>query len=160
LDFHGVPAYAIQTPPAVLPEKAGLNDEDMVLGVSLGGKKRAYWIPALSGKPTAHVVNDRVGGVPITVSYCDRMRCAKVVAGEANNPLLMTAFGGYAQGKMYVRVGDAFYHLDSLKPVRPNAPPFPYKDLEIKPMTWKEWRSQHPDTDVYVGVEYQFEPSQ
>ena len=59
--FHPVlnPAFAAA-------KEAGIEDDDMVLAVDLGSQARAYPIRMLAYH---HIVNDRVGGVPIVATY-------------------------------------------------------------------------------------------
>ena len=45
---------------------APLDDDDLVLGVEIGGESRAYPVGTLNGR---EMVNDEVGGVPILVSW-------------------------------------------------------------------------------------------
>ncbi len=48
-------------------EKAGLEDTDLVVGLLIGGESRAYPVRLLS---LHEVVNDRVGGNAIAVTWC------------------------------------------------------------------------------------------
>lgn len=59
--FHPVlkPAFAAA-------KEAGIEDDDMVLAVNVGSEARAYPIRMLAYH---HIVNDRVGGVPIVATY-------------------------------------------------------------------------------------------
>ena len=61
----GIPALG---DPAVVPAReAGLADDAPVLGVALGGEARAYPLSILAWH---ELVNDRLGGEAILVSYC------------------------------------------------------------------------------------------
>ncbi len=59
--FHPVlnPAFAAA-------KEAGIEDDDMVLAVNLGTEARAYPVRMLAYH---HIVNDRIGGVPIVATY-------------------------------------------------------------------------------------------
>src|SRR5262249_34018813 len=61
----------VRLPPTRTPEESGLADREEVFGVVAGGRARAYRLAALS-LPSRHVVNDVVGGTPVTVAFCDR----------------------------------------------------------------------------------------
>ena len=66
LGFDAIPA--ILEPEFVDAAQAGewLEDDDLVIGVSINGDSRAYSVPMLS----AHeIVNDVVGGAPIAVTW-------------------------------------------------------------------------------------------
>jgi hypothetical protein len=52
---------------------------------------------------------------------------------------------------MLVRVGPHRYRLKSVMPLEAGSPTFPYESVEIELRTWREWRTAHPDTSVYLG---------
>jgi hypothetical protein len=136
--------------PAVRPAKsAGLADEAEVIGIVVGGKARAYSVQALSST-NRHVVNDLVGDIPATVTYCNRTRCAGVFTDARRGRPLDVWLGGFYGDQMLIKVGDDFFGQESGKPQRPGAV-FPYTRLTHQLTTWKAWRLAHPDTDVYVG---------
>ena len=56
----------IYEPDLVTPEEARLDLEDMVMGVSIGEKSRAYPIRTLRFR---EMVDDELGGVPILVTW-------------------------------------------------------------------------------------------
>src|SRR5262245_25715745 len=58
-------------PPAVPAAAAKLDDDDVVIGVVAAGRARAYLLRAMDGGPENHIVNDLVGGAPVSVTYCD-----------------------------------------------------------------------------------------
>jgi hypothetical protein len=66
LPKDGIPA--IFDPDFVTAAEAGaqLDDEDLVIGVSINGEDRAYGVAKLSNH---EVVNDTVGGRPIAVTW-------------------------------------------------------------------------------------------
>ena len=45
-----------------------INDEELVLGVSINGSSRAYPINMLNG-PRREIINDRLGGKPIAATW-------------------------------------------------------------------------------------------
>src|SRR5262249_9777812 len=142
-----VPAFAVRDPQAVPAADAGLADDEPVLGVVVAGRARAYLVRAMSGEPRLHVVNDRLGGRPVSVSYCDRPACAHAFTGEPGEALDL-AMGGFMQGQMVLRANGAVYAQATLQPLGPGGGPFPFGQLDFTRTTWKEWRTAHPDTDV------------
>jgi hypothetical protein len=149
------------TPPVVLPDPLppvaasaalDLSDDAEVIGVSAGGEYRAYVVRAFRGNPEHHIANDRIGGVPITVTYCDLFDCVEVVTGDAagDRPLAVSLFGVDHNG-MKLRVGDVVYHQSSLTPLVADSPSFPYRKYPWERMSWKKWKTAHPDTDVVLG---------
>ena len=67
-------------------DQAGLPEDAAVIGVVVDGKARAYALRSLRHLQQ-HVVNDLVGGVPITVAHCDVTGCTHVYASRGDpNP--------------------------------------------------------------------------
>ncbi len=56
----------IYSPSIGLPAEVDLEDDDLVMGVSLGGEARAYPIRVLRSR---EMVNDELGGAPILVTW-------------------------------------------------------------------------------------------
>lgn len=135
--------------------KPGLSDDAEVVGVVAGGRSRAYALEALRAIHR-HVVNDRVGGMPVTVAYCDRTACAKVFTAPGRDRPLDVAVAGWdgrtEEGSLLLRVGPAVYRQDTGMPLNPDDAPFPYPKYDFVRTTWKEWRAAHPDSDVHVGT--------
>jgi hypothetical protein len=142
--------------PRTYPGPARLIPERMVvIGVSAGGKHRAYLLSALTHMQT-HVINDVLGTLPVTVSYCDRTECVKVFKGTARGVPLAVSVAGWRQfanggrGGMVVKVNGKRYHQSSGKALD-SADHFPYAEHSFTRTTWKAWKQAHPDTDVYLG---------
>jgi hypothetical protein len=154
-----VPLAPLQATPFLWPAKSrpatvsaaesGLKDDEVVIGVFVDGKARAYRRRAFAGM-TNHVVNDVLGTIPVTVTHCDETGCSRVYTGDGTEPLqIMT--GGFSGG-LLLRIGDVFYHQSTGLPLRdPEATRIPYQLVEFEEVTWAKWRTAHPETDVYVG---------
>lgn len=131
-----------------------LEGDALVAGVTVGGHHRAYLLAALA--PIAgHVVNDRVGGAPVVVTYCERTDCLRVYAGPTGGPDLGAAVerwdGRPGEEGLLMRVGPHVYRQDT------GASPgggdsFPYPATAVERTTWDRWRRAHPDTDLYDRV--------
>jgi len=146
----------IVRPRTVAASIATLPDQEIVIGVSVHGKARAYrraaFVPILD-----HVVNDVVDAVPVSVTFCDQTGCTRVFTDDGTEPLeLMTAafVDGLvlkAHGRLYRQdTGAAADHVDDN--------PLPYQTLAFEETTWGQWRAEHPDTDVYLGRSNRAEP--
>jgi hypothetical protein len=145
------PPYKIVKPRTFPADKAQLDDEEIVIGVTLGDKHRAYLKRAMGGNPTTHIVDDLLGELPVSIAYCDRTRCTKVFTGSKSGTVLDVSFGGFKDNHLLIRANGTTYFEHNLQPLRSSSPPFPYHEAEFEETTWKEWRKAHPDTDVYVG---------
>lgn len=150
--LRSVPAYRIDRPPTRRAAEAGLADSDQVLGVSVGGRHRAYALSALRGAPDRHIVNDHVGGRPLSITACPMSSRVRVFIGPPGDDLLPVAFGGYVKRRLIIRAGEGFYYHDLLEPATEEGTPFPLTEHPYERTTWKQWRTAHPETDVYVGM--------
>jgi hypothetical protein len=141
--------------PHIMPASATwLNDDAEVIGVTVAGRHRGYLVRALH-PPRRHVINDMLGGVPVTVCYCVRTDVALVLTAAGPGEPLDVAFGGYLGkldfGTMLVRAGPWHYRMDDGLPWEGGAPSLPYARTAHERATWKAWREAYPDTDVHVG---------
>jgi hypothetical protein len=146
---------SVVRPPVATADSAKLADSDEVMGIVAGGKSRAYLLKALMDRDK-HIVNDLVGDIPITITYCDMYNCARAFSGKMRGETLNIVQGGLkmAGSDMILKVGDDHYLQSSAEPatVVNRAPPFPYKPYPLARLTWKAWKEAHPDTEVYEGV--------
>ena len=143
----------IVRPPVVEADASGLRQDEEVLGLVVGGRARAYRLDALRDR-SKHVVNDLVGGVPVTVAYCDISDCVSAYRGpEASGPLDVSVGGLFENREMVLEVGGRLYFQKSGAPVTPGTGPplIPLEQLSPIRTTWGEWKRQHPSTEVYEG---------
>ena len=133
------------------PEAGYLQDGEKVFGVSVGGAQRAYPLRILDWH---EMLNDEVGGEPLTLSYCTL--CGSAVLFSTRTPSGKPyTFGTsgllYRSNKLMVDrqtlslwsnlTGEPQIGRLATSPVR----------LELLPVTlttWKEWRTRHPRTTV------------
>ena len=145
--------------PQVVPgDQAPVPDRAVVIGVNVGSVARAYVVKAFEVRdldpakaardPEAakvlgrHVVNDVVDGTPISVTHCDRNRCTRVLTDSDAADALDIGVGGWEDGMLLLIDGER---------VSQAAEEVPYEDVPFEVTTWKQWREEHPHTDVYVG---------
>ena len=134
-------------------QAAGLTDLDEVIGVQRGGRFRAYAIRALTHL-ARHVVNDEFNGKPVTVTYCDRTNCAQVFTDPSHDTPLNVAVGGWddrPDGGLLLRVGPDRFYQTTGRPLHDGDATLPYEPMPFVRTRWKQWREEHPDTDVYIG---------
>jgi uncharacterized protein DUF3179 len=143
-------------PPVTPAASTWLPDHAPVIGVTVRDRHRAYATTSFTNIDE-HVVNDVVGGRPITVAYCNRTGCTKVYTGSSGNQPLDVAVGGWvgdpgssANGVMLLRVG-ADYYLQDSGDCLSGWGRLPYSELAFEQTTWGAWRRAHPDTDVVTG---------
>jgi hypothetical protein len=148
--MHNTPFISpgIDNPMMVDSSNANLRDDEVVIGINLNGAYRAYPLSKLSAI-VDHVVNDAVrlndgNTAALTVTYCDRTDCIRVVepiepvAGRLQISTLGLLRGGLALSWN----GVEFEQSEAVAGLR---------DRDFERATWKDWKSEHPDTVVYVG---------
>ncbi len=145
-------AEPILRPRSVAARAVSLAPEEKVIGIVLGSEARAYRFAAFESK-TGHLVNDLVGGVPVSVAYCDKTQCLRVYSDPGGTGLLDLNVAGSLFDEMVMRHGDKMYFHKSGKEVQGGASvaTIPYALVTPTVTTWREWTARHPDTQVYIG---------
>ncbi len=64
----------VMQPPVADPLEISWSGEEEVVGVTVNGQSRAYLVEALS-RPDYHIINDMIGLVPVSITYCNINRC-------------------------------------------------------------------------------------
>lgn len=153
--FGGVPLEGIPAldQPAHVPaaEAKYLTDSEKVFGVSAGGEQRAYPLRILDWH---EMLNDVVGGVPVTLSYCTL--CGSGVLYDTRTPSGQAyTFGTsgllYRSNKLMVdRQTLTLWNNLTGEPAvgRLARSPIRLPVLPVTITTWKEWRTRHPGTTV------------
>jgi len=139
----------IQLPESVNADAAELQADEPVIGVVAEGVARAYSIKAMSGM-SSHIINDVIGTMPVSVTYCDRSNCARAFTGDAPGQPMSLAVGGFSDDEMLVRYQEQMYKQSSSD--------IPLTEHECRITTWNEWLEQHPDTRVLTTVTFPQEP--
>lgn len=151
--FGGVPLEGIPAldRPASVPaaEAKYLSDSERVFGVSVGGEQRAYPLRMLDWH---EMLNDVVGGVPVTLSYCTL--CGSGVLYDTRTPAGQAyTFGTsgllYRSNKLMVdRQTLTLWNNMTGEPAvgRLARSPVRLPVLPVTLTTWKDWRTRHPAT--------------
>ena len=144
-------AAGINNPPIVPASQAGLPDDELIIGVEMNGRARAYRVSALRG-PMSHVVNDVIDHSPVTVTYCDIRDCARGFTGKKRDTPLDVSLAGLHDGDLLLKTGDTMFSQSTGEGLRNDGTTFaPLESHPIVRTTWKAWRDSHPSTDVYLG---------
>jgi hypothetical protein len=147
------PPKPVIQPPIVKASQSTMQPDEPVIGVELGGKARAYRLASFRDD-THHLVNDMIGGVPVSVVYCNLSHCVRVFTDPLGSKPLDAQTVGLVENQMVINVKGTWYFHNSSLPVKPSdhTPPFPFKQLAPRLTTWKEWIAEHPESDVYEGI--------
>jgi hypothetical protein len=147
----GIPA--LDNPRMVAPAAAGyLNPDDPVFGVAINGEARAYPLRIANWH---EMVNDTVGGVPVSLAYCTLCGAGILFDGRIAGWDRPTTFGSsgllYRSNKlMYDRTTDSLWNHFTGKPVV-GALVGSGIELSVLPLattTWNAWLARHPETTV------------
>ena len=144
--------YPIRSDVSVVPARqASLKDDDMVIGVVVGAAARAYPIN-LMWEPVNEVLNDTLGGEPITATWCPIAHSAVVYDASDPGGRLELGAVGLREGVfiLYDRATRSWWSQVAGTAVEG---PLSGKRLAKHASTvttWSAWRRQHPDTSVYV----------
>lgn len=153
--WGGVPIDGIpplEDPPRVPAAEGGfLTDREKVFGVSAGGAHHAWPARYLSWH---EMVNDTVGGEPVSLGFCTLCNTAVAYSGRSPAGDRWT-FGTsgllYRSNKLMVdRQTWTLWSQLTGEPVLGNMANTPLR-LDLVPVTvttWGEWRAAHPDTTV------------
>jgi hypothetical protein len=150
--FDGIPALEW---PAHRPAKgAPLADGELVFAAEVAGEARAWPLAVLSWH---EMLNDRLGGEPVTLSFCTLCRSAVLYRGRLPDGR-ESSFGTsgllYRSNKlMYDRLTRTLWSNLTGEPVLGPLAAAP-RPLDVLPMvlsTWGAWRRRHPQTTVMVG---------
>lgn len=150
-------------PPLELPdfvaaeEAAGwIGPKDRVIGVEINGDARAYPRRIIDWH---EMVNDTVGGVPVSLAYCTLCGSAILYDGRAGDEVYRFGTSGllYRSNKlMYDRTTNTLWEQFTGEPVWGDLVGSGIQ-LDVLPVvhtTYDEWLAEHPDTlvlDIETG---------
>lgn len=142
----GIPAL---DHPAVLSAAAApWSDDDRVIGVVAGGEARAYPLAILNWH---ELVNDRLGGVAILVSYCPLCGTGMVFDREIDGTPRNFGVSGLLYRSdllLYDRESESLWSQIAATAVTGPASGQRLRLLRSRQQSWKHWREAHPDTSV------------
>jgi hypothetical protein len=129
-----------------------LNPDDPVFGIEINGDARAYPLRIANWH---EMVNDVVGGVPVSLAYCTLCGAGILFDGRVAGHEQPFTFGSsgllYRSNKlMYDRQTDSLWNQFTGRPV---VGPLTGSGIELKilPVTltsWRQWRARHAGTQV------------
>ena len=127
-----------------------LEPEDFVIGVELNGDARAYPRRIIDWH---EMVNDTIGGVPVSLAYCTLCGSAILYDGRSGDDLYRFGTSGllYRSNKlMYDKTTRSLWEQYTGEPVWGPLVGQGIR-LEVLPVvhtTWEKWHDAHPDTRV------------
>jgi hypothetical protein len=140
----GIPSIDDPTFAAAADAPSNLDGADPVFGVELNGEAKAYTQYVLVWH---EIVNDTVGGEPVSVTYCPLTGTAQGfrrgdtefgVSGRLINANLV----------MYDRGTDSWWPQMLARGIKGPMEGAYLDEFRVVWTTWEQWRSAHPDTVV------------
>lgn len=125
-----------------------LADDDWVLGITVGGIARAYPIKILNWH---EVVNDRLQGKPLAVTFCPLCGSGVVFDATVNGRPLTFGVSGLLYNSdvlLYDRQTDSLWSQLLRRSVSGTHAGIKLATLPVQHTTWKNWRLQYPATQV------------
>lgn len=147
--MHNTPnlVAGIESPRFLAADEVDLWPKALVIGVVVDDQPRAYPLSKMSAM-NSHVINDVVTtttGVqrPITVTYCDKSDCIRVLTHAEAEGSLGIGILGLLNGGLALRWEDQqFEQMAEVEGL---------EDVPFEQVSWDEWRKRYPETLVYQG---------
>lgn len=124
-----------------------LKDTDLVIGVEVNGEARAY--PVLVAT-YHHVINDELGGQPLTISTCGVCSSAAGFDPRLDGQTLRFRFEGIWQGTMVmydIESESVWLHLTG-ECVKGPKTGQKLRMIPTRYVQWSEWKCDYPQTTV------------
>jgi hypothetical protein len=148
----GIPA--LTNPQSVAAKDAAyLKAGDRVIGVVVGTSSRAYPLKILNHH---EIVNDKLGGVPVAVTYCPLCDSVAVFDRRTENGVREFGVSGLLYNSnvlMYDRGGrpESLWSQVAAQGVSGPGARTSLDALPVELTTWQDWQTRHPDTTVLSG---------
>ena len=143
---NGIPA--LRDPAFVTAQEAGLRPGDRVIGITAGGKAKAYPIRILNWH---ELVNDTVGGLPVAITYCPLCASGAAFDRRIDGRLLTFGVSGLLYNSnmlLYDRESESLWTQIGMRAITGSRTGTRLTLLPIFHGRWADWRSHHPDTRV------------
>jgi len=150
--YQGCPSRdcipSIDEPEYVSAEQGFMAEDTIVLGVDFGGEQRAYPLPIMDRH---EIVNDRVGGQPVAVTWCPLCGSGIVFEPIVDGEVVEFGVSGVLHESdlvMYDRKTDSLWQQISGEAIMGPKMGTTLKALPSTMTEWSTWLEAHPDTLV------------
>lgn len=129
-----------------------LREDELVLGIEINGRARAYPINMLTGS-TRQIINDELDGVSISATWCHLSHTGIVYASDVNGQRLTFAVSGKQWKKNLVMRDEETESLWSQ--IRGECMEGQLKGTMLKTLPslvtdWKSWKTMHPKSTAAI----------
>ena len=158
----GIPAL---TDPAVISagEAAFLRDDDIVIGLTIADEARAYPLKILNWH---EVVNDRLGGQAVAVTYCPLCGTGIAFAATLDGERMDFGVSGLLYQDnllLYDRATKSLWSQFMGQAISGARRGARLEPMPVEHASWLAWRTRHPQTSVLAlprgsRRDYEFDP--
>ena len=125
-----------------------MSDSDTVIGLDINGETKAYPLFILVWH---EIVNDEVGGVPVSVTYCPLCYTNQVFERIIDGKTVEFGTSGKLYNSnllMYDRLTESYWSQALGEAVKGELTGYKLDLVPFDVITWGDWKQQHPDTLV------------
>lgn len=125
-----------------------MSDSDTVIGLEINGESKAYPLFVLVWH---EIVNDKVGGTPVSVTYCPLCYTNQVFERVINDQEVEFGTSGKLYNSnllMYDRLTDSYWSQALGLAVKGELTGYQLDLVPFDVITWGDWKKLHPDTLV------------
>lgn len=125
-----------------------MSDSDTVIGLEIDGEAKAYPLFILVWH---EIVNDKVGGTPVSVTYCPLCYTNQVFERVINDQEVEFGTSGKLYNSnllMYDRLTDSYWSQALGLAVKGELTGYRLDLVPFDVITWGDWKTLHPDTLV------------
>jgi hypothetical protein len=140
-------------------EDSLIGEDDIVIGIVINGKARAYPVNYMNKTPD-HIVNDDLSGLPIALTWCPLAQAGAVYERRIGNQTFDFGVLGVDKGVLIMydaQTNSQWIQLSgeatvgSMRKRR-------LEKLASLLTTWSEWKKLHPSTTVYLNRSTNYRP--
>ena len=125
-----------------------MSNSDIVIGLEINGDTRAYPLFILVWH---EIVNDKVGGLPVAITYCPLCFTNQVFERVIDGQVVEFGTSGKLYNSnlvMYDRLTDSYWSQALGKAITGELAGLDLKIIPFDVITWEDWKLVHPDTLV------------
>jgi len=125
-----------------------MSDHDTVIGLEINGEAKAYPLFILVWH---EIVNDRVGEVPVAVTYCPLCYTNQVFERIIDGKTVEFGTSGKLYNSnllMYDRLTESYWSQALGMAVKGELSGYQLNLVPFDVITWKDWKLLHPETLV------------
>ena len=133
---------------AEIPDSHFMSDSDTVIGLEINGEAKAYPIFILVWH---EIVNDNVGGVPVSVTYCPLCYTNQVFERIIDGQEVEFGTSGKLYNSnllMYDRYTESYWSQALGIAVKGELTGYELNLIPFDVITWGDWKKIHPETVV------------